>query len=61
MGRNGWVPHVIPIHEGVIKNNCPGTVIPEGCHITSNCDKSVLIDLTLSFVERIYNSVSYRE
>ena len=35
-------------------------VIPEGCHITANREKSVLIiagtDLTLPFVELIYNS-----
>ena len=63
MGRNRWGPHVIPIYKAAIKNmNCSGTVIPEGCHITANHDKSVLIiagtDLTLAFVERIYNSVS---
>ena len=61
MGRNRWDPHVIPIYKAAIKNiNCSGTVIPEGCHITANREKSVLIiagtDLTLAFVELIYNS-----
>ena len=44
------------------KYHCSGTVIPESCHITKNRDNSVLIiagtDLTLAFIELIYNSVS---
>ena len=63
MGRNRWGPHVIPLYKAAIKILIVLVrSFLKAVTSTANRDKSVLIiagtDLTLAFVERIYNSVS---